>query len=91
MKPDNSVIRSGLPEKARAYALSEPGRQYAIYIFGAPRAQLALDLPSGNYSIEWLNPISGRIEKREKLKHPGGPANLSSPLDAPEVALRLAR
>jgi len=91
MKPDSSVVRSGLPDKARAYALSEPGRQYAIYIFGAPRAQLALDLPGGNYSIEWLNPVSGRIEKREKLKHPGGTAKLSSPVDAPEVALRLAR
>src|SRR6185369_1568162 len=30
MRPDNSVIKSGLPEKARARVLAEPGRQYAI-------------------------------------------------------------
>jgi len=91
MKPDNSVIRAGLPDKTRAYALVEPGKQYAIYLFGGTQANLALDLPQGNYTIEWLNPITGQIEKKENLRHSGGTAQLVSPNYAPDIALRVMR
>src|ERR1043166_8539642 len=48
MKPDSSIIRSGLPEKARAYALVETGKQYALYLFGGSQADLKLELPAGD-------------------------------------------
>src|SRR5262249_26242195 len=49
MKPDETVVRGGLPSKGRARVLSEPGKQYAIYLFGGPEANLALALPEGRY------------------------------------------
>src|SRR5256885_15618572 len=49
MKPDNAVIKSGVPEKGSARALVEPGKQYALYLFGGTNATLKLDVPPGNY------------------------------------------
>ena len=89
MKPDSSVIKSGLPDKARARVLAEPGRQYAVYIFGGPAARLTLAVPAGTYRAEWLNPETGQIDKDEKVDHPGGNLLLSSPPYARDVALRL--
>ncbi len=91
MKPDLSVIRGGLPDKARAYAFVEPGKQYAVYIFGGKQASLALELPRGAYRVEWLSPLTGRIEKTVRLKHDGGTAILFSPEYADDVTLRIVR
>ncbi|HUR45814.1 MAG TPA: hypothetical protein VMZ27_08080, partial [Candidatus Saccharimonadales bacterium] len=91
MAPASSVLKGGLPEKARAYVLAEPGQQYAAYVFGAGQANPILDLPAGNYKVEWLNPFTGKIEKKERLKHPGGTATLNSPAYDPDIALRIVR
>ena len=91
MKPDNSVIKGGVPDKHRAHALVEAGRQYAIYIDGGGQANLALDLPVGEYRVEWLSPLTGGIAKHETVKHPGGSVTLASPADAEDVALRIRR
>ena len=91
MKPDVSFIQGGLPEKAKAYALVEAGQQYAMYLFGGKQATLLLELPKGSYKVEWLNPVSGRIEKTAKLKHDGGNVTLSSPDYIEDVALRIVK
>ena len=92
MKPDNSVIKGGLPNHAHARALVEPGKQYAIYLFGGTQANLELDIPAGTYRLEWLHPLTGQTEKLERLKkHPGGPVTLPSSAYAPDLALTLRR
>ena len=91
MQPDPSVIKGGLPEKTKAYALVERSKQYAIYLFGGPQATLALELPPGNYRVEWLNPLSGKSMQTERLKHHGGNATLVSPAYSPDIALRMVR
>jgi hypothetical protein len=91
MKPNNSVLKGGLPDKAHAYVLAEPGQQYAVYIFGGEQAKPVLDLPAGNYKVEWLNPFSGKIQKKDRLKHDGGPATLTSPGYNPDIALKIVR
>jgi hypothetical protein len=91
MKPDNSIIKAGLPEKAKAYALGEPGRQYAIYIFGGSQANLMLELPAGSYAAEWLNPVNGKVAKKERLTHSGGALNVVSPDYTPDIALRVVK
>jgi hypothetical protein len=91
MKPDPGVIQGGLPEKGKARALVEPGKQYAIYLFGGPKANLVLDLPKGSYSVEWLDPVTGLSPKKEKLKHSGGRATLTSPQYSQDIALRVTR
>jgi hypothetical protein len=91
MKPDNSIIKGGLPENARARALVEQGKQYAIYVFGGRAADLVLDLPAGFYKVEWLSPLTGKTEKRETLKHGGGSVTVSSPDYLPDIALRVMK
>jgi len=91
LRPDNSILQGGLPEKAQVHALVEPGKQYALYLFGGTQANLALALPAGSYRFEWVNPVTGRIDRRGRLQHPGGIATLDSPSYAPDIALRLVR
>jgi len=87
MKPDDSVVRGGLQGEQRARVLAEPGRQYAIYVFGGTQVTLMLELPKGGYAAQWLNPVTGRIAGRQKLSHPGGVASLASPSYAEDIAL----
>lgn len=87
MAPDNNVIKGGIPAKATARALVEPGKQYAVYIKGGPGEELRLELPEGTYVVEWLNPKTGKIDRSETLKHAGGVAALRSPEYTEDIAL----
>jgi hypothetical protein len=91
MKPDNSVVKSTLPENATARALAENGRAYAIYINGANVANLALELPSGAYRADWINTKSGKIDKQGTFQHAGGNRTLHSPEYTEDIALRILR
>jgi hypothetical protein len=91
MAPDNSVIKGGIPAKATARALVEPGKQYAIFLRGAKQADLVVDLPAGSYKAEWVNTLTGAVEKAERLHHTGGPKTFSSPPCPDEIALRIVR
>ena len=87
MAPDHSVIKGGVPAGASARALSEPGKQYAIYIHGGTRADLKLDLPAGTYTLKWLNPRTGYDDKTERIQHAGGTMTLQSPAYEDDIAL----
>lgn len=91
MKPDNSVIKGGVPNGATARAIVEHGRAYAIYIKEGTQANLVVELPKGTYRAEWLNPRTGQIEKSERLQHAGGNATLPSPQYSEDIALRIVR
>ncbi|MHC4558779.1 MAG: cellulase family glycosylhydrolase [Planctomycetota bacterium] len=89
MKPDNSVIKGGIPDKATARALVQKGRAYAIYINGGGEMQLVVELPEGKYKAEWLNTKTGDIDKKETFEHPGGNRTLNSPKYEDDIALRI--
>jgi hypothetical protein len=91
MKPDNSIVKGGLAENARVYVLAEAGQQYALYIYGGDNVTLALDVPAGKYRATWINPLTGREEKRESVTQGSGELKLVSPSYAGEIALRLVR
>jgi hypothetical protein len=105
MKPDNSVIRSVSP-KMSARALVQRGKAYAVYLHPPiPRkpkdlqsiveektqANLALDLPAGNYVAEWVNPRTGRVDREESFTHVRGSSTIRSPVFTEDIALRLVR
>jgi hypothetical protein len=69
----------------------EPGQQYAIYLFGGSEVELSVELPGGKYMAEWVQVVSGKIDRREQLNHPGGPARLKSPRFQEDIALRVVR
>jgi len=91
MKPDNSVIKGGVPEKATARALVENGKAYAIYINGGSEVQLQIELPKGKYTAEWINTKTGKTDKQESLDHSGGNRTLQSPNYEDDIALRILR
>jgi hypothetical protein len=95
MAPGKDFIGAGMPAKAHAYALAESGQQYAAYFFlpsnAVPQSMsLTLFLPSGNYRAEWMDPISGKTAKKERVKSPGA-VTLASPEFQREMALAIRR
>jgi hypothetical protein len=91
MKPDVTLVKGGLPPKGRARALSEPGRQYAVYLFGGPEANLALALPAGRYNAEWVDPVCGKVVGEETVTAAGPVTEMRSPKFDPDIALRVVR
>jgi hypothetical protein len=91
MRPDEGVVKGGLPAKGRARVLSEPGEQYAVYLFGGPEAKLELALPKGDYRAEWVDPLSGTVLKASRVRAAGPRTVVPSPRYATDVALRLRR
>jgi len=90
-KPDNSVIKGGVPGKATARALVENGRAYAIYINGGNRANIKVRLPKGKYTAEWVNTKTGNCDSKESFEHPGGNRTFESPDYKDDIALRILR
>ncbi|MCP4613479.1 MAG: hypothetical protein GY845_32710 [Planctomycetes bacterium] len=89
MKPDNSVIKGGIPDKATARALVQVGRSYAIYIKGGNEAKLIVELPKGTYRAEWVNTKTGKVDKAETFQHNYGNRTLSSSKYVDDIALRI--
>ena len=89
MKPDTTVYSGGLSGKNKVIILAETGKQYAIYWMGGKQINAEFNLPKGDYSLEWLNPLNGKIEKQKKLNHPGGKTILNSPVYQEDMALKI--
>jgi len=103
MRPANEVIRA-VPPDTSARVLAEPGRQYAIYLHhgrivkdarpryqigaGERTATLSLDLPAGNYAIDWVDTKTGAVAKSEGLS---GAGEITSPAYSEDIALRIRR
>ncbi len=89
MKPDSSVIKGGIPEKATARALAEANRAYAIYVNGGSETSLQVELPAGNYNAQWINTKTGKVDKQEAFEHAGGARTLHSPQYVDDIAIRI--
>lgn len=87
MHPDHEVLKHAAGVSARA--LSNPGREYAIYLDGNGPAELKLDLPKGPYAMEWIDPTTGVVLRSESFMHSGGAKALTSPKFTDGAALRL--
>jgi hypothetical protein len=89
MRPDQSLLKSGLPQKGKGRVLAESGQQYAVYVFGGPQAELGLEVPAGSYKVNWISPTTGATVKQSNLNHKGGVATLNSPAYDSDIALRI--
>jgi hypothetical protein len=103
MHPDKPFIIAG-PDKTAYYrVLSEPSRQYAIYIHHSAKRKigsyevvpgnyaesLAVTLPAGRYQAEWVDPSSGKVTGSETIAHAGGTYILQAPRYSMDIALRI--
>jgi hypothetical protein len=108
MRPDTSLITGGLPPGAIARALGEAGNQYGIYIhYSAPArgmnryevsdqartVDLTLELPAGNYRVEWVRPTDLTVLRRQDISaHRGSKVALAtSPEHRMDVAIRIVK
>lgn len=103
MQPDAAVVRRVSPELTTC-ALAQRGHSYAIYLHvplpNQPKniadysrkdieATLTLDLPGGDYAVEWVDSMTGEIKKAERVQHAGDERKLVSPRFANDIALRV--
>jgi hypothetical protein len=103
MRPDKGFIVRGVPPGAYCRAISEPGRQYALYLHhstggrggaytvtpGRYTERLVVNLPGGRYRVEWVEPATGSVLVSESLDHGGGERTLTTPEHAVDIALRI--
>lgn len=89
LNPDTTVVYRAPGVVMRV--LSEPGRQYAIYLQGRGPTTLTLNLPRGTWQIEWIDTLDGRSLKKERIASRGGATELASPEFPGEVALRISK
>src|SRR5580693_573536 len=88
LRPDATAVKhaSGVV----AHALSNPGREYAIYLDGKGPTEVTLSLPFGDYKAEWFNTKTGATDKTEDF-NVSGDKTLTSPAFDNGIALRLTR
>lgn len=102
MHRDVSTVVGGVPADAFARCISEPGRQYALYIHhsvlrtpkyvvlpGSYQDGIVFDLPAGRYTAQWLNPELGTVISQEQFRHYGGRVTLVTPVYQVDVALTI--
>jgi hypothetical protein len=89
LRPDAHTVKRAAGATARV--LSNPGKEYAIYLNGNGPSDLTLELPPGSYSSEWVNIATGKSEQWEKFAHKGGAKVLQTPAFQNGIALRLKR
>ena len=107
LRPDPALLQGTLPPATTARALVKPGEEYAIYVrtferkapgqqrqkskFADAELVLAVGLPEGEFSVEWLDTKQGAVAKREKCTHPGGVHQFAAPPFEQDIALALRR
>ena len=89
MKPDYEVIVQAPGAFARA--ISEKGKQYAIYLKNGNQCDLKLNLPNGRYGFEWISTTGGRVLNSGEFRYKSGQTILKSPEYKDDIALKIIR
>jgi hypothetical protein len=103
MHPGIDFVRDGIPPGTYCRGMSEPGRQYALYHHhstggygsmytvtpGDYREELILELPRGEYKVDWVNPATGEVLHSETLNHMGGSLKIETPEHSVDAGLRI--
>lgn len=89
MSPDQITVRKA--SGAVAHALSEQGKQYAIYLSNGSKCDLVLNLPKGNYKGDWVSTLDGKVIKSGIVKHAGGEMKMTSPEFSDDIVLKITR
>ena len=105
MQPDKTFVASGLSTPNTYFrAITEPGKQYALYVHhsserrgsytvapGKYRENLVLQLPPGDYQADWVDPERGEVIAGESFTHNGVDWTVTTPAYSVDVALRIKR
>ncbi|HTT22325.1 MAG TPA: hypothetical protein VMG82_25580 [Candidatus Sulfotelmatobacter sp.] len=89
MHPDYELVKHA--GGVVVHALSSGGGEYAIYLDGNGPTELRLNLPAGEYSLSWMDVVSGEKKDAAALQHCGGECVVKSPSFRNGIAIRIAR
>jgi hypothetical protein len=89
LRPDHEVTNASIGT-VRISALSEKGKQYALYMRGKSKSfSLQLELPAGNYRVDWVDVITGKRLSASDFTHLGGSKMLPYPEFLEDVAVSI--
>jgi len=89
-----NFIKGGIPQGVLSGCISEPCRQYALYLHhsvltgnnlmyvvmpGNYSVNLEVEMPAGKYKADWINPENGSVVRGCTFTYGGGIRILSSP------------
>ena len=88
MSPDAGTVRHAAG--IRAHVLSNGHGEYAMYLDGKGPAELKLNLPAGEYSVTWVDVVTGG-KREESFRHQGGVKVVRTPEFREGIGLRIVR
>ena len=105
MRRDPTVAVRGSPANVHCRGISEPGKQYAIYLHHSTQEKLSayivapgsyveeieVSAPEGTYQTDWIDPATGTPVGGARVAHGGGMLALRTPEHAVDIALGLRR
>jgi len=106
MKQDRNFELKDASPNAICRGISEPGKQYAFYLHhsvvmgrghgyraipGSYVEHLEINLPAGQYKLDWVDPSTGTVVASEAIQHTGGKRDFITPLHSVDIALRIKR
>ncbi len=105
MYPDKNFVIHGIPEGTFYRGMSEPGKQYSLYIHHGQRKKdsfyfvspgiysenLILSIPAGTYRTDWINPADGKVIQSGTITIKEGNQILTTPEYSVDIALRIIR
>lgn len=91
MRPDNSVVKSGVPAGGTARAFAEPGKAMAIFVRGGGASTvLSVELAAGTWTAEWIDTRTGAITGTSTVAG-AGVRTIEAPSYQSDIALKLVR
>ena len=92
MIPDNSPVKKLFANCPSIYLMHDRGNSYAGYIRSLDTYSIVLELSSGDYVVEWLDPVSGIMLKHEERYDVKGMLHLEAPKGAwKELAFKITK
>jgi hypothetical protein len=79
MTPDNSPVKKLFANCPSIHLMYDRGNSYAGYIRCEGIDSVVLEIPSGNYMVEWMDPVTGVVLKTEERFHENGGLLLGAP------------
>ena len=93
--PAPGFVKNPLPKDVRVRVLANSGKQYALYATATGpdrRLRLEVDLPPGDYSIEWFDPAKPGVVRTEIIAANAGQSTaLASPPFPEDLAVKITR
>jgi hypothetical protein len=74
-----------------SHTLGSDRGEYATYVDGSGQSVLVLRLPKGEYSIAWVDVMTGEKGDEGTFRHTGGDKTVKSPMFKNGIAMRISR